>query len=235
MKDLVLSPRLRAIADLVPSGARLADIGTDHAYLPASLLLSGQIQYAIASDVKEGPLLHGKETARKYGLNHKLIFRCCNGMEGIRLEDQIDTVVIAGMGGELIARILSDSPWSRKTRLLLQPMSAQPELRAWLNTNGYIIFQENLVREGDKLYVILAAESGADSPYSMAELWAGRQSKSLMQSLRMEYLNDLIQRRQRALRGMESAASIPPERLLKEQELISQLKSMREEWISWQQ
>ena len=235
MKELELTPRLRAIVGLVPSGARLADIGTDHAYLPAALLLSGKIRYALASDINEGPLQRGMETARTYGLDdHRLCFRCCSGLQGIRPEDRIDTAVMAGMGGELIARILQESPWSRSLRLILQPMSTQPELRRWLNENRYTIRRETLVREGDKLYVILTAESGEDAPYSRAELWAGRQKRTVPQSLREAYLNDLIRRRRRALRGMEAGTSMPASRLDEERDLIAQLESMREEWIAWQ-
>ena len=112
MSKLELSPRLAAIAAQVPQGARLADIGTDHAYLPTALLLAGRIERAVASDVREGPLQRGRETARHYGQEENITFRCCDGLEGLT-PDQADTVVIAGMGGELIARILSQAPWTR--------------------------------------------------------------------------------------------------------------------------
>ena len=235
MKDLELSPRLRAISALVPFGARLADIGTDHAYLPASLLLTGRIDYAIASDINMGPLQRGKETAKKYELEHKLFFRYGNGLQSIEPSDRIDTIVIAGMGGELIAGILRDSPLSRHALLLLQPMTAQPALRTWLNRNNYTIHREILVREGDKLYVILAVRDGMDSPYSQAEIWAGRQKRDSAQPLRLEYLNDLIRRRELAMGGMTCSVSVPAVRLQEEENLIKQLQAMREEWITWQQ
>lgn len=227
-----LSPRLAAIAAQVPSGARLADIGTDHAYLPTALLLEGAIPSAVASDVNEGPLERGRLTARQAGVEDRIQFRLCDGLAGLD-RDQADTVVIAGMGGELIARILSAAPWTREVLLLLQPMTAQPELRRWLTENGYRIEKETLAREGEKLYVVLTVRSGQDTPYTLAELWAGRQRPEDIAPLRLTYLNDLLRRRRRALAGMERSA-IPPDGLREERELIAQLEAMREEWLIWQ-
>ena len=146
MRRLELSPRLAAIAEQVPQGARLADVGTDHAYLPAWLLLAGRISGAVATDVREGPLQRGRETARLYKVEDRMVFRCCDGLAAVEPQEA-DTVVIAGMGGELMARIVERAPWTRGCTLLLQPMSAQEVLRQWLVTHGYCIQRETLVRE----------------------------------------------------------------------------------------
>ena len=227
-----LSTRLAALAARVPPGSRLADIGTDHAYLPAYLLLEGTIPSAVASDVNRGPLDRGRETARLAGVEDKIDFRLSDGLNGLR-EDEADVIVIAGMGGELIARILSEAPWTREKLLLLQPMTAQPELRQWLNGNGYRIERESVVREGQKLYVILTVRGGTDEPYTVGERWAGRQRMGEDSPLLLDYLNDLLRRRRRALEGMERG-SVPPEMLEEERNLIGQLEQLREEWISWQ-
>ena len=227
-----LSTRLAAIAARVPPGSRLADIGTDHAYLPAYLLLEGTIPSAVASDVNRGPLDRGRETARLSGVEERIDFRLSDGLNGLR-EDEADVIVIAGMGGELIARILSEAPWTREKLLLLQPMTGQPELRRWLNGNGYRIEGETVVREGEKLYVILTVRGGADTPYSLGELWAGRQRSGEDAPLRLDYLNDLLRRRRKALAGMEQG-SVSSETLEEERTLIVQLEQLREEWISWQ-
>ena len=227
-----LSPRLAAIAARVPPGSRLADIGTDHAYLPACLLLEGTIPFAVASDVNRGPLDRGRETARLSGVVEKIDFRLSDGLSGLR-EDEADVIVIAGMGGELIARILSEAPWTREKLLLLQPMTGQPELRSWLNGNGYRIKGETVVREGEKLYVILTVRGGADTPYSLGELWAGRQRMGGDAPIRLDYLNDLLRRRRKALAGMEQGR-VSSETLEEERTLIVQLEQLREEWISWQ-
>ena len=138
-RRIELSPRLRLAADLVPEGARLADVGTDHAYLPACLLMEGKIPSAIAADLREGPLSRARETAAEYGCGDRMAFRLCDGLSGIRPEET-DAVVIAGMGGETIAQILEAAPWvrTRKIPLVLQPMSSIPELRQWLGEDAAI-------------------------------------------------------------------------------------------------
>lgn len=162
MRPVRLTPRLQAIADAV-SGETLADIGTDHAYLPAYLLQNGKIARAIAADLRAGPLARAKVTARDAGCADRMDFRLCDGLRGLRREEA-DTVVIAGMGGETITHILAQAPWTDWTgmQLLLQPMSTQPELRRWLWENGFVISWEKLVQEGDTLYVIQGVEPGRE-------------------------------------------------------------------------
>ena len=153
MRTVELTPRLRSVAELVPRGARFADVGTDHAYLPVWLLQQGRITGAVASDLRPGPLERARGTAEKYGLTGRMDFRLCNGLSGIQ-PDEVNTIAIAGMGGETIAAILAAAPWTweRECLLLLQPMSAQPFLRRWLQAHGYTIRRELLSREGDTLY-----------------------------------------------------------------------------------
>ena len=109
---LQLQPRLQCIASLVPKGARLADIGTDHGYLPVYLLQEGTIGHAIVSDINALPLAHARATAAEYGVTEKLDFRLCPGLAKLRPEE-CDTVAIAGMGGETILGILEAAPWTR--------------------------------------------------------------------------------------------------------------------------
>ena len=195
-----LTPRLRTAADLVPAGARLADIGTDHAYLPAALLLEGKIPYAIAADLRHGPLLRARETAAEYGCRDKMGFRLCDGLKGIRPEET-DAIVIAGMGGETIAQILAAAPWVRERNvpLVLQPMSSLPDLRGWLFQNGYQIEEERLAREEDAIYVVMSVRTGEMPPLTPAELWAGRQSRD---ALRGPYLEGLIRKLDRAKKDL---------------------------------
>lgn len=233
MNQFELTPRLAAIAAQVPQGAKLADVGTDHAYLPVWLLLRGTIRQAVASDVNEGPLQRGRETARHYGVEDKITFRCCDGLAGIG-PDQADTVAICGMGGELIARILDQAPWTKEALLLLQPMSTQPELRRWLLDHGYVIRREQVAREGEKLYVLLTVSAGApDRPYTEAELWAGRQTAGTEDPHRGAYLADLIRRRERALVGMKQG-KVSPEDLARAEALLEDLRTMEKEWNAWQ-
>lgn len=161
-----LGARLTACAGFVRPGAVMADIGTDHAYLPIWLLKSGRIPYAYASDVKRMPLESAKRNAEKYQVGDRLCTVLGNGLENIS-DDRVTDVVIAGMGGALIADILRAAPFVRnqKIRLILQPMKDDPQLRLWLFENGFVIEEEKPVFDAGKVYtVICAAFSAVDRP-----------------------------------------------------------------------
>ena len=211
-----LTPRLRAIAEQVPQGARLADIGTDHGYLPVWLLLSGQIDRAIAADLREGPLKRAKETAARFGMGDRVDFRLCDGLSGIRPEE-VDAAAIAGMGGETIASILEAAPWTKEgTLLLLQPMTGFAELRRWLQENGYRILKECLACEGKRLYSIWLVMGGEMPPLTPAEQWAGRQSGD---PLRREYLAMIRGKVEKSLAG-QRAARAPDQAAIKDLEVV---------------
>lgn len=163
-----LTPRLKAIAQQVPLGARLADVGTDHGYLPVWLLMNGRITSAVAADLREGPLERARKTARQYGQSANISFRLCDGLTDIT-PDEVDTVVMAGMGGETIATILSSAPWTKQKLLLLQPMTGGSHLRQWLQNNGYAILDEVLAREGKRLYSIWTVRGGVMPQLSLAD------------------------------------------------------------------
>lgn len=234
---LELSPRLHSIAKRVPQGALLADIGTDHAYLPVYLLKSGKISSAIASDLREGPLSRGKTVAKQWEIpEEKISFRCSDGLRGIA-QGEADTIVIAGMGGDTIAACLEGVSWSRSPNLLylLQPMSSIPELRRWLSEHGFRIEEECLSREEEKLYVVLQVRPGSMQPLTLGECWAGRQWQGMQGEHRLAYLDDLIARRERARAGMQKARANPREQdILQIELLLQELYAMREEWILWQ-
>lgn len=198
-----LSARLQSIADQVPQNAVLADIGTDHAYLPVWLLLNGRIRRAIAADLREGPLNRARETAAQYHVSDRISFRLCDGLAQIA-PDEADTIAIAGMGGETIASILNAAPWTRNGMLLLlQPMTSFPDLRLWLQQNGYRIDREILSREGKRLYSCFSVMAGTMEPLSPAELWVGRNSND---PLRGEFLSMMEGKVRRALIGQRAAA-----------------------------
>ena len=236
MRNMELSPRLRSVAELVPQGAGFADVGTDHAYLPVWLLQRGVIRRAVASDLRRGPLERARLTAEKYGLTDRMDFRLCDGLSGIRPEEA-DTVAIAGMGGETIAAILSAASWVREAGcpLILQPMSAQPFLRRWLQANGYAVEREVLAREGETLYTIFLAKAGPTPPLTPAEAWAGRQSREEADPLRGAYLDKLIRRAERAWEGLRrSTRPSDATRLAETEQALDGLRKMKEEWQSWQ-
>ena len=233
MKHIELTPRLRMVADMIPAGAVLADVGTDHAYLPAALMLEGKISGAIAADLREGPLSRAKETVQEYGLNGRIAFRLCDGLSGIRPEE-VNAVSIAGMGGETIAMILEAAPWTREqnTALVLQPMSSMEELRRWLQANGYTIIEERLAQEGDTIYTALSVRAGEMPPMSAAEYCAG---KNTVDPLRGDWLEHWINRTARALNGMAQARSEQvAQRKAELEEVLSGLQEMKKEWDAWQ-
>lgn len=221
-----LTPRLQAIADQVPQGARLADVGTDHGYLPVWLLLSGRIKCAIAADLREGPLSRSRETAQRFGTADRMSFRLCNGLSAIH-PDEVDTVAIAGMGGETIISILEAAPWTKEgTLLLLQPMTGFAELRRWLQGDGYEIVREHISCEGKRLYTILMVKGGKMPPLNPAEQWAGRQNSG---PLRRDYLALMRGKAEKALHGQQ-AAHAPNQAVIEElKTVLSGLSEMERE------
>ncbi len=220
-----LSPRLQGIADQVPAGARFADVGTDHGYLPVWLILQGRIARAIASDLRAGPLQRARETATQYGTADRMDFRLCDGLTGIS-PDEADTIAIAGMGGETIAMILSAAPWTRQCRLLLQPMTAGEDLRRWLGENGYRIDSERIACEGKRYYTILSVTGGEMPTQTPAELWVGKQSDDVLRGPWLDYMMAKVDRQ---LAG-HRAAAIPDEAAISALEEVAEgIRTMRKE------
>lgn len=171
-----LTPRLRAAAELVEKGAFVADVGTDHAYLPIALCLEGRIRGGVASDINQGPIDRARDNIKKYGLGDKLATIRTDGLEGLR-EYSPDCIMILGMGGELISRILSDAPWTKKAglRLCLQPMTHPEKLREFLLSEGFSIIDEKIVIEDDRIYQIILSEyNGISQRYSDEQLLLGK-------------------------------------------------------------
>lgn len=157
----MITPRLDAIINLIDATV-IADIGTDHAYIPIRLLQEGKIKSAIASDKNIGPINSAKKNVDKYGFSKKIDLRVGDGLETIK-ENEADTIIIAGMGGKLILDIIKkDIDKALLSTLVLQPMNAQYELRKFLVNNGFKIEKEELAIEGFKVYNILIAKKGKD-------------------------------------------------------------------------
>lgn len=174
-RTIRLDARLSAVAEQVRSGVTLYDVGTDHAYLPVYLVKQGIIPRAVASDVAEGPLASAKETVAMAGLSDRIETVLSDGLRNVTLLPPCD-MTIAGMGGDLMIRILSDKPEVKRgdIRLILQPMTKQEHLRRYLSENGFAIETELVVEEG-KLYEILVCRFTGE-PYRLTdeELLIGR-------------------------------------------------------------
>ena len=169
-----IGDRLEAIGKLVPHGCVLADIGTDHAYLPVWLLEQGKIASAIAGDIAEGPCLAAKNTVSMHGMKGKVEVRLGSGLKVLQT-GEADCIAIAGMGASTMIEILeADMPLAVEAkRLVLQPMAGAASLRKWLIQNGWHIVAEDLVADGRHLYEIMAVERGESETFSDAVLEIG--------------------------------------------------------------
>lgn len=156
MTEIVpLTPRLRLAFERVPQDAEYIDVGTDHAYLPAALITAGRIKYAIATDLREGPLERARLTAERFSLLDRIRFVAANGLNFDF--GNPDAVSICGMGGELIAEIIEAAELPENCLLLLQPMTKKEKLRRYLCENSYE-FDESYAIEGEKVFVMIRAK-----------------------------------------------------------------------------
>ena len=172
MNEIKLSPRVLAAANMVRPSARLVDVGTDHAYLPVYLAQKGAISCALASDIAKGPIERAQAHIRAQGVENAVQTALSPGLEGAADFAPTD-IVIAGMGGEMIVSIIEDAPFVRdpSISLILQPMSKQEILRAYLSREGFAILEERAALEDRRVYQILrCAYDGR--PYTLSPLEA---------------------------------------------------------------
>lgn len=155
-----LSYRLQKVAEYVPADSRLADIGSDHAYLPAYLALKGKINFGIAGEVVKGPFQNAQNEIKKENLQEIVDVRLADGLAAVELSDEINVVTICGMGGPLICQILEEgkAKLANHPRLVLQPNVGEKNVREWLIANNYQIIAEDVLEEDRHIYEIIVAE-----------------------------------------------------------------------------
>ncbi len=221
-----LTPRLLKIASLVPQNSSLADVGTDHAYVPVYCILNDICQKAIAMDINEGPLANAEETVNTYGVSSKVELRLSDGLCKLK-QDEADTVVIAGMGGLLIKSILEKSPLKDGTILILQPMLAQKELREYLYSHNISITNEYLAREDDKIYNIFVAVVGKKSEYGDEDVLIGRNVLQNSPEHFEFYKEKEINIRRKILNGLNNAK-------IKDDEAIESVAKELERWQNYE-
>lgn len=174
----ILKPhgRLSLCADYVRKGSRLADIGTDHGYLPIALCQSGKIPSALACDINPLPLRSAEDNIAKFSLGNVIKTRLSEGLKAVS-SDEVDDVVIAGMGGELIRDILTAAPWVKDANkhLVLQPMTRHDDLVKWLVENGFAIIQQAAVLDDGKYYTVISVRfSGEKTPCDLYTALVGK-------------------------------------------------------------
>jgi len=228
MTSPILTPRLRAAASFVRMGATVADVGTDHAYLPIALVTDGRAKSAVASDINEGPYLRALSNIREHSLTDKITALCTGGLCGIEKYFPTD-ILICGMGGELIATIISEAAWTKdeKIRLILQPMTHPEILRGYLLSEGFEIIDEALAKE-EKIYQIICAEyKGADKTekYSALELLFGKKNIERGGNLLCELISRQIEILERIARSKSNSQSGDANNEIKLITLMEELKN----------
>lgn len=205
-----LDNRLACAASMVRDNAVVADIGTDHAYLPVYLLKTGKISRAVASDINIGPLRRAMLNAEKYGVAEQISFIQSDGLQAVdaggEAVDCVDDIVICGMGGELIAKIINTSRCAKKSgvRLILQPMSSVYELRAYLADSGFCITDERLCKAGGKIYTCMCAHyDGLRREFSVTELLLGKRNIENGDLLFSEYAEQILKKLGVRIAGLE--------------------------------
>ncbi|WP_024676472.1 tRNA (adenine(22)-N(1))-methyltransferase [Pseudomonas syringae] len=175
MNEQRLSMRLERVATHVPAGARLADIGSDHGYLPVALLNRGAISAAVAGEVALTPFYAAERTVRENDLDQQISVRLADGLAAIEPADGITAISLCGMGGETIRDILESGKarLSGQERLILQPNGGEQPLRVWLMEHNYRILDEEVLRENRFDYEIIVAERTGPVIYTAEQLYFG--------------------------------------------------------------
>lgn len=192
-QEVVLSQRMQMVADMVSRGNVLADIGCDHGFVSIYLLENGICPKVIAMDVNEGPLLRAREHIEERGLSSYIDVRLSDGMEKLLL-GEADSILIAGMGGRLVIRILTDCMEKAKAlkEIVLQPQSELHLVRQFLNEAGFHILEENMVKDNGKYYPAMRVVWQQDGPKPLAEeeLWYGPNLLQKKNPVLREYLEN---------------------------------------------
>ena len=229
MHEIKLTERLAAVASLVGKGT-VADIGTDHAQLPIWLVQNGHPR-ALASDINEGPCQRARVNIYEWGLHGKIKVRCCAGLDGIE-DFSPDNIVIAGMGGKMIASILAASEYPKESccKLVLAPQSMQDVLRRYLCENGFSILDETVVLDGGKFYQVLSAKysgnitSLANFEYKLGGLNLERARKS-PSDIDIEWLKAQKKAAERRIIGRAESHDDTPEQA-RDRELVLEINKI---------
>ena len=226
--ELTLSPRLARIASYVEPGAVVIDVGTDHAYVPIWLLRTGCSAHAYASDNKPGPLRNAEADARRCGVCDQLTLYLCEGLALCAPED-VDTIILAGMGGETMIHILSDAPWAKEKRLVLQPQSKIPELRRWLAEHGLAVLDASLVDDTGRIYLVWRVGAGK------ADGGAAIDSPLLTHRdpLLRPWLEEQIKRGRKQARGLRAARQPDEQAIAALEAELDTLEEIRKETQKW--
>ena len=223
-----ISKRLRMAADLVPSCDVLADVGTDHSYLPVWLIQNHVARHVLASDVRRGPLQRAMETVAEHALSQEIDVILADGLSYAQSETA-EVITICGMGGETMISILSSAPWTKEGRtLILQPQSKLRELEHWLRETGYAVTGASLCQDGGKLYLAMRVLGGG--------IWSCGAENRLAADrdpLFPEYLSEERKKTEHALQGMRCAQGDRSTELSALEHRLQMLQEYEKEAAAW--
>lgn len=201
-----MSKRLECIASKVRKGIGVADVGTDHAYIPLLLLEHGYMGNIVATDIHEGPLNKARQNLCEHDAESRVRLYLCDGLE-LCPQELVDDIIIAGMGGDVISSILDRTPWCLRedVQLILQPVTKPEILRYWLINNGFAITDEAILKENNTIYQIITAKPGKSRTYSDSELFTGRFDMISNDPLFKEHIDSHIKRFKKATESLSTA------------------------------
>ncbi|WP_309137542.1 tRNA (adenine(22)-N(1))-methyltransferase [Pseudomonas syringae] len=227
MNEQRLSMRLERVATHVPAGARLADIGSDHGYLPVALLNRGTISAAVAGEVALTPFYAAERTVRENDLDQQISVRLADGLAAIEPADGITAISLCGMGGETIRDILESGKarLSGQERLILQPNGGEQPLRVWLMAHDYRILDEEVLRENRFDYEIIVAERSEPVTYTAEQLYFGPIQMQTRSPAFLLKWQRLLSKKHKALSNFARAQKAVPEE--KMQDIAQQIS-----WIT---
>ncbi len=229
MVAVKLSPRLKALAENISPGSVVADIGTDHALLPIYLVENDICKEVYACDIGDGPIDRARSFIRKKlgEESDKITLMKCNGLDGV--PEHCDTIVIAGMGGELISDILSRGYGKRKAKLILQPMTSIEKLRRYLYENDFHIVDERIVKEMEhRYYSVIIAESGSQD-YDRIDIYASKPLREKHDEVSLNFIEKIYRLQREKIRGMRTSRLTKEEELRYETAVFKDLESYLED------
>lgn len=226
-----LSERMLMAAKMVRKGKAVADIGTDHAYLPAWLVLNGITSKALACDVRKGPLENAKKTVEAYGLEDRITLRLSDGFDEIE-PFEADDFVLCGMGGTLMEQLVSRAYWlkDKSKRIIVQPQSHAEDIRRFFIENGFEILFEDACIDGGKLYCAMAAEyTGIITAKPISYIYTGELSKCKKAEARLylEKINAQLKKKLEAekIHGSAENAAYLKKITLETEAIINEMQS----------
>lgn len=222
----MISKRLKAVADVVTEGYRVADIGTDHGYVPIYLIKEKKVPYAYAMDINAGPIRSAIANVENDGLEDQIEVIQSNGMEKLK-DGMAQSVVIAGMGGDLIVEILKNSPVMNSIEeLVLSPHRGCDIVRRYLHSIGWKITFEQMLIDASKYYTIIKAVPGEDVPYSDIDYEYGKKLIENKSEILKKYLDKEYDKYTVILSKMENSLDESKEKVASIVDKIKKAKSL---------